>query len=537
MIQPARPSDDELVRVAEGLSSSGNTLPLPSDLSINTGWARRLTPRSQENRDRIPMVASSRHVAFPGICRTTQGRLLVVYRDGLTHAGGKQPTDGRIMMVESLDDGRSWSKPWLVYDDPSVDDRNSALMCATDGTIVLVWNKYLEGEDLGVFLATSKDEGQTWSPPARIGSSPFLRTRSSPVEIQAPNGESEWLIPMYDCISDEKAAYVGIFHPQDGTSEVYPVTAVGERNVSDEWALAQAADGRLVALIRSNWDPFLWQSESRDCGRTWQEAWPSNIPSQSTPPDLIRLHDGRLLVTFSFRERCNERQAISADHGESWQVVSSIDVFDATLRGDRSYPAATQIDEQTVGTVLYETMPAPQGGIIWFARTRLNDLKRPGVETWCSPRSEDDVMALLPFPDRSPATYQVTVDYRFVGEFDPKPSGIEIVLRDENDRCLHAGYWLGGGLQDTNYIQITFADGLEERVMLRQGAVGDLYNDGNDHRIALVYRPSAVVLAIDGTMEAVVQLPDQFAGFAPKLGGISACNAALALYGLEVGCQ
>ena len=87
---------------------------------------------------------------------------------------------------------------------------------------------------------------------------------------------------------------------------------------------------------------------------------------------------------------------------------------------------------------------------------------------------------------------------------------------------------MGGGLKDSNHVQITFADGQGEQVLVRQGAVGDLYNDENDHRIALVYRPSAVALPMDGTTEAVVQLPDQFAGFAPELGGVTARSAALA---------
>ncbi|MGI6609888.1 MAG: sialidase family protein [Limnochordia bacterium] len=535
MTQSANPlSTAHLIKLAEAASVKGRALPWPVSFVHSTGWESLPTPCSEENREKTPVVVSSRHVAFPGICRTNQGRLLVVYRDGLTHAGGQQLTDGRVMMAESLDGGHSWSQPWLIYDDPSLDDRNSALMCAADGRIVHVWNKYWQAQDFGVFLATSSDEGRAWTSPVRIGENALLRTRSSPLEAHTSDGRVEWLVPMYDCISTAKAAYLGIFHPEDGTSEVLPVTPVGQRNVSDEWALTQAADGRLVALIRSNTDPFLWQTESYDGGRSWQPPRPSSIPSQSTPPDIIRLHDGRLLVTFSFRERRNERQVVSEDHGASWQVVSSIDVFDASLSGDRSYPAATQIDSETVGTVLYETMPAPQGGIIWFARTRLSDLKRPPVSAWRSKYSPTNATAFLDLPHGGQGVTTLTAEYRFTGEFGTEPGGFELVLQDRQGRHLRCGYWMGGGLKDTNHVQISFSDSQDEQVLLCQGAIGDLYNDGNDHRLAVVYEAGRVALAIDGLIEAVVDLPAQVGEFQPHLGGISARWAAVAVYGFEV---
>ena len=431
-----------LIKQAEEASGADSALCWPDRFVHVVGWQWRPTHRSKPNDDRVPVVVSSRHVAFPGICKTEKGRLLVVYRDGLTHAGGQQLTDGRVMMAESLDGGQTWSKPWLIYDDPHLDDRNSALMCAADGRVVHVWNKYLQGQDFGVFLSVSDDEGRTWTAPVRIGDNRFLRTRSRPLEVRRSDGKTEWLIPMYDCLSEIKAAYLGIYDPQDGSAEVFAVTPVGQRNVSDEWALAQAADGRLVGLIRSNTDPFLFQIESFDGGRTWQSPRPTNIPSQSTPADLIALDDGRLLVTFSFRERRNERQAVSEDHGRDWQVASSIDVFDATLDGDRSYPAAVQIDSETVGTVLYETMPAPQGGTIWFARTKLADLERPTVAfevATCERRSR----GLFELPSEGRGRMALTAEYRFVGNSARNRAVLNCSCKTGKGACAVVTGWVG----------------------------------------------------------------------------------------------
>ncbi len=333
-------------------------------------------------------------------------------------------------------------------------------------------------------------------------------------------------------MSEAKAAYLGVYRPEEEAAEVFAVTPLGQRNVSDEWALAQAADGRLVGLIRSNTDPFLFQIESSDGGLTWQPPRPTNIPSQSTPADIITLDDGRLLVTFSFRERRNERQLVSEDHGRVWQVVSSIDVFDAALNGDRSYPAAVQIDSETVGTVLYETMPAPQGGVVWFARTKLADFERPAVTALRSRHSCEEAVALFDLPHEGRGGAALTAEYRFIGEFGPRPSGFELILQDRQGRRLRCGYWMGGGLKDTNHVHISFSDGPDEEVLLRQNALGGLYNDGNDHRLSVVYEEGRVALAIDGVIEAVVELPAK-AAFHPRFGGIGARQAAVAVYGLE----
>src|SRR3954469_17637154 len=69
---------------------------------------------------------------FPVALRLQDGRIAVVLRGGAGHLGIK----GRLDVVFSSDEGKTWSKPAVVVDSP-VDDRNPAFGQARDGTLVV----------------------------------------------------------------------------------------------------------------------------------------------------------------------------------------------------------------------------------------------------------------------------------------------------------------------------------------------------------------------------------------------------------------
>jgi hypothetical protein len=82
--------------------------PVPADLvSVSGQWSIREMSRPERNQSAVAAVTSDRHVAFPGICKTRSGALVVCYREGYSHASGN-PDDGRIMVVRSEDLGERW---------------------------------------------------------------------------------------------------------------------------------------------------------------------------------------------------------------------------------------------------------------------------------------------------------------------------------------------------------------------------------------------------------------------------------------------
>jgi hypothetical protein len=388
--------------------------PLPGGFACPVGdWSIRGMSRPERNQSATAAVTSNRHVAFPGICKTKSGALLVCYREGYAHASGN-PDDGRIMLVRSDDLGKTWAEPELAYDDPTMDDRNAAVACMDDGTIVLIWDKYLHGVHHWAWLARSSDEGRTWSEPVRMTRQENVHTRSRALDL----GNGKWLLPWADAAHDERTAtYFSLFDPTTNDFDEIQATPTGRREMADEVAVARAPNGDLVALIRSQSDPEFHQIASRDDGRTWSEPRLSGIPSQYTPCDLITLSDGRLLCSFSFRERRNERLVLSRNSGETWDIEDSVDVFagTASVGGDRSYAASVQLDDDTIGTVLYETNEPPKGGHIYFVRTRIAALspeKRPAL--YQGDANADAAILLWP---ESMRTNTASFTYRFTGRF------------------------------------------------------------------------------------------------------------------------
>jgi hypothetical protein len=502
----------------------------PDWTCIGGNWQIEELSRPLANKDAVVAVESKNHTAFPGICKTKGGDLLVVYRDGLTHASGKAE-DGRIMAVRSTDGGATWSKPAVVVDDPKYDDRNAAVSCMKDGTLCVVFDKYLAGAGGNrhhfAWLTMSKDDGKTWSEPIKVSKTENVHTRSRALDL----GNGKWLIPYSESTNSPSAAsFVALFDPESKESEEIAITPRGNRPLADETSVVQAADGRLIGLIRSNWDPELFQVESTDGGKTWSDARPSGIPSQFTPCEIIQLNDGRLVTAFSFRERRDERLVVSRDGGKTWDVENSIDIYDGTrdVGGDRSYPSCVQIDDETLGCVVYETKAAPTGGRIYFVKVPVAALDPP-KEPVLAQADPDAEAAFALWPEDS---IQDSFVYRFAGKFGTPPNLVGLLLDYKDPKNYTAlVYQMGVGRErkgPTNWVKlIECKDGIQT-ISQPSEAKGDWFNDGNVHQMKARLVKGEWVFSIDNY--------DQFS-VPEALGkpcGVFVSRASVAVYNVPV---
>lgn len=113
--------------------------------------------------------------------------------------------------------------------------------------------------------------------------------------------------------------------------------------------------------------------------RGWRRTWsePRSIGVWGLPSHLIRLRDGRLLMTYGYRRMPRGNQArLSADNGAAWSepIVISDDG-----RGDIGYPSTVELPSGELLPLWYEsrypgTLPVklpPPYAILRLARWRL----------------------------------------------------------------------------------------------------------------------------------------------------------------------
>ena len=121
----------------------------------------------------------------------------------------------------------------------------------------------------------------------------------------------------------------------------------------DETAVAQAADGSVILMLRANFTSFnLWISRSTDLGKTW--STPTDTGVKGFPADMITLADGRILCVYGYRfDPPGIRAVISADGGRTWS--EPIVLRDDGVGGDLGYPSVLQREDGKVFTIYYMT--------------------------------------------------------------------------------------------------------------------------------------------------------------------------------------
>jgi len=133
----------------------------------------------------------------------------------------------------------------------------------------------------------------------------------------------------------------------------------------------EAADGRLIVQIRNhnkaNSNETL-QTESTNGGKTWSEPHPIGV--WGLPSHLLKLRDGRLLMTYGYRRPPFGNLArISEDHGQTWSDPLTISA-DAP-NGDLGYPSTVESPDGTLLTIWYEHPQATDKALLRQSRWRI----------------------------------------------------------------------------------------------------------------------------------------------------------------------
>jgi len=344
---------------------------------------------------------------WPTVARRQNGELWV------TWSGGREShicPFGQVHAMTSRDDGKTWTWPRVLLDS-AIDDRDSGVIETAKGTLLattftsLAYEPYLakasafaeltpkgwvtkgmspaqfarwkacharlndveRKAELGQWLIRSTDGGMTWS--ARLPT--IVNSPHGPIQLKSGRllyaGKQLWT-------ADQK---IGVCESNDdGLTWQWLAdipTRKGDSAAKDyhELHAVEASDGTLIAQIRNhakadaNWT---LQTESTDGGTTWSEPHPICF---GNPSHLLKLRDGRLLMTYGHRRKPFGNQArVSMDNGRTWsdEVIISGD----GMGGDLGYPSTVELADGALLTVWYETMKEPKLAVLRQAHWRLS---------------------------------------------------------------------------------------------------------------------------------------------------------------------
>jgi hypothetical protein len=300
---------------------------------------------------------------FP-VARTLQdGRIAVVLRGGADHVGIK----GRLDIVFSADEGRTWSKPVVVNDSPA-DDRNPAFGQAKDGTLVVAfwraakdtYKDYESNADsreqaVNTWVTRSGDGGKTWSVAAEIDvrdigyGSPYGKM------LTLPDGSMLMNVYGYDVrkpgekVDTVDHAYVYRSTDDGKTWARHGTIAKG----FNESGLLALPDGSILAAMRSAEDKAnVSVTRSTDGGKTWAE--PKEVSGRlAHPADLVLLSDGRVLMVTGFRPGPFGVRGVAGDASGNFDWNKRFVIADDSTNSDTGYPSSVVLKDGRVLTFYY----------------------------------------------------------------------------------------------------------------------------------------------------------------------------------------
>ncbi len=354
-------------------------------------------PRVDVLETKTVSLDTQNYHGWPTVARLKDGRLLLVC------SGGREEhvcPFGRVDLYVSNDDGRTWSWPRTVLDG-DIDDRDAGILETAKGTLLVTTFTSLAYEpiltraresgswdagrlerwqaahnrldaagrqsELGQWMIRSTDGGRSWSP------------RYSSI-VNSPHGPTQ--------LRDGRLLYAGkelwTGEKRNGVAESVddgqtwrwlapiPTRPGDDPGQYHEFHAVECASGRLVVHIRNQNEADnreTLQSESDDGGRTW--SVPHAIGVWGLPSHLLRLKDGRLLMTYGHRRAPMGNQArISRDEGRTWSEPMLISADAASV--DVGYPSTVELPGGTLLTVWYEALPGNPRAVLRQARWRMS---------------------------------------------------------------------------------------------------------------------------------------------------------------------
>jgi hypothetical protein len=313
--------------------------------------------------ERTLVIAGQGH--FPVALRLQDGRIAALFRGPGNHLG----IDGRLDMVFSSDEGKTWTAPSVVVDSP-LDDRNPAFGQASDGTLVVGFWRIATYDDQGKYnpkldkprstwITRSRDGGATWQAPRQIDvsdiglGSPYGRIVTLPGGAMLMAIYGEEVRPHGEEVANDRS-HSYVYRSEDQGQSWKRLSEIGDGKLQlNETSLLRLPDGRILAAVRAR-ATDLWTAESTDEGKTWS-APVKLTPANVHPGDLCLLTDGRVLLTVGDRVGPFGVLGMVSDSAGRFDWNKRFTLINDARSGDCGYPSSVQLKDGQALTLHYAT--------------------------------------------------------------------------------------------------------------------------------------------------------------------------------------
>lgn len=339
---------------------------------------------------------------WPSVCKGDDGTLFAV---ASSHRIQHVCPCGKTAMFVSKNEGKTWTPP-IIVNDTYLDDRDAGIINMGNGKMLISWFNLpvetykkdceevagfewmrkgqvsiirgiaeswddLPEEDRagGSFVRISEDEGVTWGEAIKV-------------PVSTPHGPS--------LMNDGSLMYMGKEMKNDYLAESR-IAAYRSEDCGKTWTLAgvvpfpedcpvelchephviQLPNGRLLGAIRVHKPFTVYTSFSDDMGKTWSVA--QGIGVDGSPPHLLVHSSGAVICSFARRGEegdRSQRAVVSYDNGENWQEEYLI--REVTFGVDLGYPASVELEDGTILTVYYQSLPDEWNCSVLYTKWKLN---------------------------------------------------------------------------------------------------------------------------------------------------------------------
>lgn len=251
--------------------------------------------------------AARRDAMLPSDCPQNHAANLLPLPDGSLlctwFAGTQEGIADISIYLSRLEKGaKIWSQPVKLSEDASRSEQNPVLFLDPDNVLWLMYTAQKSGnQDTAIVrFRQSRDLGKSWGDIGTLLREPgtFIR---QPVTVLA-NGD--WLLPVFYCRTQPGEKWVG--NNDDSAVKIssdkgknWRDVAVPESTGCVHMNITPLHDGSLLALYRSRWADFIYQSRSVDGGNSWSAPQPTALPNNNSSIQVTTLANGHLALVFN----------------------------------------------------------------------------------------------------------------------------------------------------------------------------------------------------------------------------------------------